>query len=345
MSKVQLLFVGEFPPPYGGVTVKDSILVNDIFNESDLHVFDLYCFKRERAIFFINAIKLISEIKRADRVAIGVGHPARTCWLFRIAKLIRGKTFLRNITVFMMGTGTPCYLRSHPCYISDLSVGRCIFTESETLNNELLALGCANGRYLPNFRSSVNECEPRDVGKVVRFVYFAQVRPEKGIEVLLDAVKILNNSSLKGEFSLAIYGSIVNGYEDQFRSLLYGLPNVEYKGEFDASQQNVYLELNQYDISVSSSSWNEGMSGSNIESKFAGIASIVSDVGFNAECVKNGVSGLLVKPGDVDSLVSAMAQVIANHPLLFRLKLGSFDSRIEYDAATWKQEVLSTVLD
>ena len=85
------------------------------------------------------------------------------------------------------------------------------------------------------------------------------------------------------------------------------------------------------------------MSGSNIECKFAGIANIVSDAGFNPECVHDDVDGLLVKPRDVESLANAMRSVIVDHGLLDRLKRGSWDSREDYDVATWKQEVLDVV--
>ena len=139
-----------------------------------------------------------------------------------------------------------------------------------------------------------------------------------------------------------MYGSVVDGYEDEFERLLERVPNMEYKGAFDAAKGDVYAELNQYDAS-SSSSWREGMSGSNIECKFAGIANIVSDAGFNSECVHDGADGLLVEPRDVESLTNAMRSVIEDHELLERLKRGSWKSRVGYDVATWKQEVLDVV--
>lgn len=256
---------------------------------------------------------------------------------------MRGDAFLDKISVFMMGVGTPNYLKEHPRYIPLISKGRCIFTESEQLNRQLADLGCKNVRFLPNCRKGIGSCEPRPVGNVVHFVYFAQVRPEKGIETLARAIKALNSEGYKERFDVAIYGSIQEGYETTFSGLFKEVPNATYKGAFDASKKNVYKELNQYDVSVSSSSWREGMSGTNIESKFAGITSIVSNAGLNSECVQDGVDGLLVKPGDDDSLVNAMRRVIEDSSLLERLKNASFQSRIDYDVAMWKQEVLDVV--
>lgn len=86
------------------------------------------------------------------------------------------------------------------------------------------------------------------------------------------------------------------------------------------------------------------MSGSNIECKFAGVANIVSSAGFNPECVRDGAEGILVEPRDVDSLAAAMRGVIEDRELLEHLKRGSWESRVEYDVATWRDEVRVQVL-
>lgn len=340
----KLLFIGEFPPPYTGVTIKDSLIVNEIFDGCEVELFNLYRFKNEKAKTPLLALKLFASIKRAERICIGVGHPFRTCMIFRLARILHGGFYLKHITVFMMGIGTPGYLKKHPRFISDIAQGNCIFTESETLNKQLAELGCNNARYLPNFRKGDRARKPRTVGDVVHFVYFAQVRPEKGFGTLIEAVEKLNKAGLSEMFDVGVYGNIVDGYQQEFERLLASAPNVEYKGVFDAANGDVYTELNQYDAS-SSSSWREGMSGSNIECKFAGIANIVSDAGFNPECVKDGIDGLLVKPRDVDGLADAMRSVICDHALLSSLKEQSFKSRLDYDVSTWKEIVLKEVFD
>ena len=340
--KKRILFIGEFPPPYGGVTIKDSLIVDELSDSFDVQRFDLYRFKKEEYKFPIIAIQLIMAIKKAENICIGVGHPFRTCMIFRIARFLHGKKFQENITDFMMGIKTPTYLKKHPQFIPDISNGRCIFTESDQLIKQFEELGCHNARYLPNFRKGDKAREPRPVGEVVKFVYFAEIRPEKGIETLIDAVIKLNSEDLQQQFDVSVYGNIIDGYQNTFQSAIADIPNIRYKGAFDSSTKDVYAELNRYDSSVSSS-WREGMSGSNIECKFAGIANIVSDAGYNPECVTDGVDGLLVKPRDVDSLAAAMKKVIKDHEFLYDLKVGSFASREKYDVANWKQEVVRII--
>ncbi len=339
----RLLFIGEFPPPYGGVTVKDSLLRDEIFSSCDAKFFDLYDFKRRPIALPTLAIELAREIRGADRIALGIGSNSRLSTMLSIIAKLRGREFLGNVTVFMMGRELADYLGENPGQVWKYQAARCIFAESRSLVADFEAVGCCNSRFLPNFRKGDRAREPRAVGDTVHFVYFAQVRPEKGIDTLADAARTLNSEGLVGKFDIAVYGTVVEGFQDEFEHLLSDVPNMMYKGAFDAATGDVCAELNQYDCSVSSSSWREGMSGSNIECKFSGIANIVSNAGFNPECVHGGIDGLLVKPREIDSLAEAMRSIIEDHELLFQLKCGSYDDRNHYDVATWKSGVLDVV--
>ena len=339
----RLLFIGEFPPPYGGVTVKDSLLRDEIFSSCDAKFFDLYDFKRRPIALPTLAIELAREIRGADRIALGIGSNSRLSTMLSIIAKLRGREFLGNVTVFMMGRELADYLGENPGQVWKYQAARCIFAESRSLVADFEAVGCCNSRFLPNFRKGDRAREPRVVGDTVHFVYFAQVRPEKGIETLADACARLDSAGLSGRYSVDVYGSVLDGYGDAFEALLARTPAMEYKGAFDAAHGDVYELLNRYDSS-SSSSWQEGMSGSNIECKFAGVANIVSSAGFNPECVRDGAEGILVEPRDVDSLAAAMRGVIEDRELLERLKRGSWESRVEYDVATWRDEVRAQVL-
>lgn len=288
-------------------------------------------------------MSLLRAVLDADRIALGIGSNSRLDKMLSIIAMLKGRAFLSNVTIFMMGRELPEYLSANTNRLHTFSAVRCIFAESRSLVAEFDCIGCTNSRYLPNFRKGDGACAPRPVGDVVHFVFFAQVRPEKGIDTLAKAAIALNAAGFRGKFDIDVYGRVIEDYKIEFDRILECVPNMRYKGVVDAATANIYSVLNQYDVAISSSSWQEGMSGSNIECKFSGIANIVSDAGFNSECIANEISGLLVKPRDVDSLACAMARVIKDRPFLAQLKLGSFDSRVDYDIATCRQEVLDVV--
>ena len=338
----RLLFIGEFPPPYGGGTIKDSLLRDEVFGDQRVLTFDLYDFKRQKSSFLVHCANFLRAIIWAEKLVVGVGSNSRLSMLLGIIAAFKGRSFLKNITVFMMGRDLPEYLSRNTKQLWKYRAVRCIFAESYSLIIDFERLGINNVRYLPNFRKGDRARPPRSVGDVVHFVYFAQVRPEKGIDTLVAAVKMLNGEGFRDRFDVAVYGRIIEGYEEEFDSLIAQVPNMAYKGFLDASTDDVCAELNQYDCS-SSSSWQEGMSGANIECKFAGIANIVSDAGFNSECVTDGVDGLLVKPRNSASLADAMCRCVEDRNLLTHLKQASFESRTEYDVAEWRLEVLDVV--
>ena len=99
----KLLFIGEFPPPYGGVTVKDSLLRDEIFSSCDAKTFDLYDFKRRPIALPGLAIALARAVWGADRIALGIGSNSRQSTMLGIIAKLRGREFLGNVTVFMMG--------------------------------------------------------------------------------------------------------------------------------------------------------------------------------------------------------------------------------------------------
>lgn len=339
----KVLFIGEFPPPYGGVTVKDALLRDEFFEGHEVDSFDLYAFERSPLKLPSLCVSLLRTMLAADKVALGIGSNSRLDTMLKIIAKVKGHAFLSNVTIFMMGRELPEYLAAKPGRLSNFSDARCIFAESRSLVADFERLGCDNARYLPNFRKGDGSCPPRAVGRKVHFVFFAQVRPEKGIDTLADAARVLNDEGLEGQFDIDVYGRVIDDYKTEFDRLVDGVPNMAYKGVIDSTSTNVYGVLNHYDASSSSSSWQEGMSGSNIECKFAGIANIVSNAGFNPECVHDGIDGILVDPRDVDSLASAMRNVILNHDFLTSLKAESYKSRAEYDVCAWKHEVLDVV--
>lgn len=339
-SENSILFIGEFPPPYTGVTIKDVALCEQVLDGFKVEKFNLYQFKFHKYRFPILCASLLKAIRKAEMICIGVGHPFRTCAIFRLAKALRGEPFLNKITVFMMGMGTPSYLQDHKGYIPYVSKGNCIFVEGESLVKSLESLGVHNAVYLPNFRSNKHALSPRPVSEKVRFVYFARVCSEKGADTLLEAIAKLNDTGLESLYEVDIWGHIAPEFEKEFESLLEPLNNAVYRGVFDAAEGDVYQLLNSYDSSVSSSSWREGMSGTNIECKFAGVANIVGDGGLNSESVSNGENGYVVPAGNVSALAEAMASLIEDHDLLYQMKLASFEDRRGFSTDLWKERVL-----
>ncbi|MFI3175901.1 MAG: glycosyltransferase [Eubacteriales bacterium] len=115
------------------------------------------------------------------------------------------------------------------------------------------------------------------------------------------------------DYSLHLYGE--GHLEDALKELSYTL-NIENKVQFHGFTQNVFEEIMNHSMYVSTSNY-EGLSNSLIEANSIGIPVIATDcpIGGSKYCIDNKVNGLLIPVNDVQALVIAM-ETIANNPQL-----------------------------
>jgi glycosyltransferase involved in cell wall biosynthesis len=78
--------------------------------------------------------------------------------------------------------------------------------------------------------------------------------------------------------------------------------------------------LQTFDIFVLSSLW-EGLPITLLEAQYFGVASVATDVGGNAEVIRNGYNGLLVPPRDPWALASALRRLLLDEELRKRFSL------------------------
>jgi len=138
------------------------------------------------------------------------------------------------------------------------------------------------------------------------FITVASLSNRKGHEYLIDALKILKEKGRRFKHFLAGDGplkdSIYKKCEDCGLSA-----DVIFLGNVD----NVADYLNASDIFVLPSIF-EGLPLVLMEAMFAGLPSVVTDVGANRELITDGVNGLIVPPADKDKLAQAISFYFEN---------------------------------
>ncbi len=136
-----------------------------------------------------------------------------------------------------------------------------------------------------------NRCESRP-----RFLTASHLRPSKGIQDLLSAVKLLPVAIQQG-IVIDIYGE--GPYEAHLRQMAadFGLcENISFKGS--TALNSVYQH---YDYMLQPT-YMECFSLSILESLAANVPVITTPVGGNTECVRDNVNGYIFNPGDVKAL-------------------------------------------
>ncbi|MGA2465066.1 MAG: glycosyltransferase family 4 protein [Thermodesulfobacteriota bacterium] len=140
----------------------------------------------------------------------------------------------------------------------------------------------------------------------IRFCYFGNILPIKGVHLLIDAFKTLP----MGKAHLTIYGSR-NPWTETYYDRLKGSANgfsIDFRGFF--KRESLAEALSDQDVVVLPSICHESFSFVIREANGMGLPVIASRIGAIPEAVKEGANGFLFKSGNRDDLKRCMLRFI-----------------------------------
>ena len=145
-----------------------------------------------------------------------------------------------------------------------------------------------------------------------RIVCVARLSPEKGVDVLIDAMGRLVRDHDHVHCRIAGDGVCRSDLEDQIRRLHLS-DQVTLLGAID----DVAAELSGADVYVLPSR-SEGVSLTLLEAMFSRVPIVATAVGGTPEVIHDGSTGRLVPPDDPDALATAIAETLAADPYTLR---------------------------
>lgn len=333
----RVLYIGEFPPPIGGVTIKNDLLKRYIFMDSMNEFFDLYDCKKNR----LNILSLIKKILQFDRFIIGVGSNRRLTCILQLIRILKGEKKLKNCVIFMMGSTLHIYCKNHPLTAKLLRNTKSIYTESLNINEQFNAQGINQTNYFPNCR--INMCnmnsKKREKKEPLKLLFFSKICKEKGVDTLFCLLDEIKNTECK--IILDFYGLIDSSYQDEFKINLKKHKDIcNYCGVFNPCENDIYEKLHEYDLLLFPSTWKgEGVPGILIESKMAGIPCIVSNHNFNKEIIINQQEGIVVSGNQAYGFKEAIIKLYNDDAFYNKLANGAFLSRKRYDISEYVYEL------
>lgn len=335
---MKIIYMGAFPPGYGGVTIKNKNLYDALSAKTNVLKVDLNKIKKrdiKETFKFITAL-----LGRKNRFLIGVSGKQTRKKFTQLLYYVNRKAMNHSL-IFLMGGTVADDIASDPEYLKYVSEYKMIYAETQSMVNILRSTGLKNvglypnGRFKPENKLPIKNC----VG-TLQCVFFSAVRHEKGVDIILDAAK-----SLPG-ISFAFYGPIEHEYQMAFMKKVNELPNVFYHGVFKGESENVYQELSKYDILLFPTMYKiEGVPGILVEGKIAGLAEVVSDNSYNSEIVKNHIEGIVLGQNDANNLVSALRQLENDREYLQSLKEKNALSAEKYYINNYIVDILDTISD
>ena len=163
----------------------------------------------------------------------------------------------------------------------------------------------------------------------IRVVYVGRIAVWKGVDVAINAVRILNETAGSTKFTLDIVGGPVfgdNSYFDEMRTICSGLEYVTVKGHVD----DVNVILPDYDFLFHCSVLPEPFGQVVVQGMNAGLVVFASNHGGPAEIIENGLSGFLYEPGSSRGLADIVTRVADERKLLEGVSAGAMARAMDY---------------
>ncbi len=190
-----------------------------------------------------------------------------------------------------------------------------IIVQGKSMKNELATVGL-DAIVLPNFKQMdyLPILPERGKDGVVKFVFISRMNKKKGVNMIIDCAKRLNQYGQERKFCVDLYGAFEDKvYQKEIYESISNMPNVKYKGILNLREHVGYDTLAEYTIMLFPTFWpGEGFPGVLIDAMMAGLLVIASDWHFNPDIVEEGKTGFIIPNQNEDALYRAMQKIIEN---------------------------------
>lgn len=317
-------YIGSFPPPFGGVTIKNQLIYESLSERMVLK-----CLKKHRLlpVWAYQLVNVLLALVSREPLLIGVSAAAGRSRLLTGLLYLFNRPVMRKSLYFMMGGTEARRIAGNPQEVKWYGEYRCIYAETRSMVKCLQEAGLQRVEYYPNCRKRPAQrggiCNRQD--QPLRCVFFSLISREKGAGRVLEAAKALPGCQFD------FYGALEDGYREGFLREIGQIPNAVYQGIFRVNGENVYRKLGEYDVLLLPTACRtEGVPGILVEAKIASVPAVVSDVCYNREIVEDNVSGVVLKDNTAEALADALSRLDQNRKLLGQLREGAFRSAETY---------------
>ena len=206
-----------------------------------------------------------------------------------------------------------------------------IITVSQSLRREMLKRGysrhrltkVANGVATQDSIATLDRMEQREW----RLGMVALIRPRKGIEVLLEAMKQIQQ--MNPNVTLDVIGGFeTEEYQREVLSMTERL-NIGSHVRWQGFRQDVPNRIRELDALVLPSLFGEGMPMVVLEAMALGVPVVATKVEGTPEVVRHGIEGYLAEPRDPASLADAIMKMVEDRLVWHRLSANAWERQRE----------------
>lgn len=314
-----IYYIGRFPGPYGGVTVKNELIFNELSNNFNINKFNTNVLKENKILGSINLIKFIIKNKN-NKGIIGVSSKSLII-ILKILNLVPGFNF-KSVHIFVMGGNLHTFIKNKNKLIKLINKTKVAYVECDGILKNLSDIGIENCEVIPNFRKkpSLRKLNIPN-NKILKGIFFSRINKEKGVDKIFIAIE--NKKDIEIDF----YGEIDSYYLDEFNENVKNSIACKYKGVIKPQNENIYSILSMYDFLIFPTRYEgEGVPGILIESKIAGLPVITTKWKYNGEIVNNLIDGIIIDNNSPNNILNAINLIKNDIDLRIKLRKNAFNN-------------------
>ena len=331
-----MFYIGRFPEPYGGVTIKNEMLYDLISETVEISKFNTSILKENKIYGYISLVRFIMKNRNSSGF-IGVSNNS-LIKLMKVINFISPQT-LKSIKIFAMG-GTLHKIINSEVDKKMLSSVNKIYVELDEIKEELNKKGIENVKVIPNCRRmpKIRNFKPLEKS-IHKIVFFSRINEEKGVELIFKANKTLLEKSIN--IDIDFYGPIDKEFKSYFFEEINRFSNLHYKGVINSKKVDLYNILNKYTMMLFPTQYvGEGFPGVLTEAKIAGIPIIATNWLYNSEIIKDRVDGVILNENNYINLANEIEALIKDMKLLERYRYNSYCSADKYFIENYIDEMI-----
>ena len=262
------------------------------------------------------SIFALRKIIKAEKIDVVHTHQPKN--IFQIYWALRGigrKVLMIHTAHFELRRTSP-----HSQYSKIFDMPDTLIAVSEFVRNKILEV-------YPNLNPHKvitihNSIDPRRLKHVAKrenkqftIGFGGRIVPEKGVEVLIDAIAKLGNKEVR----VVISGTGNNSYIEELKSRI-ALHALTPQFNFIGFVTDIGTYISDIDIGVVPSVWSEPIGLMLLEYMASGVAVVASNRGGPCEVIDNNKDGILFETGNSDALSEALAWLINDNE--YRKEMG-----------------------
>lgn len=258
----------------------------------------------------------LARIAADRRIDILHAHTPRTALVTSMVALRTGLPWVYHVHSPTARDSTRGMINHANQWIEQFSLRNCqqLITVSRSLQQEMLSCGVPQAKLavVPNGVPAIApiHCAERMDESVWRLGLIALMRPRKGVEIALQAMKILKDQGRRVTLEL-IGGFETSAYQRQTLELIRQL-NLQDCVFWSGFTSDVPAAIRQLDAMLLPSLFGEGMPMVVLEALAAAVPVVATRVEGTPEVVRDGMEGLLAEPGCAHSFADKLGLLISD---------------------------------